>query len=113
MEIKCLKIKLSQKLLNFLHVCAKILRQIVFGGQASCQFMRLYWALCSSFYRLRLSLQEGKSAGLSGAIAGGAETFFGKNKSRTIESKLVLVTKIVAVSFFVLALVATLLLLFL
>ena len=30
-------------------------------------------------------LQEGKSAGLSGAIAGGAETFFGKNKSRTME----------------------------
>ena len=58
-------------------------------------------------------LQEGKSAGLSGAIAGGAETFFGKNKSRTMESKLVLITKIVAISFFVLALVATLLLLFL
>ena len=34
-------------------------------------------------------LQESKSAGLSGAIAGGAETFFGKNKSRTMESKLV------------------------
>lgn len=58
-------------------------------------------------------LQEGKSAGLSGAITGGAETFFGKNKSRTMESKLVLITKIVAISFFVLALVATLLLLFL
>ena len=58
-------------------------------------------------------LQEGKSAGLSGAIAGGAETFFGKNKSRTKESKLVLITKIIAISFFVLALVATLLLLFL
>lgn len=58
-------------------------------------------------------LQEGKSAGLSGAIAGGAETFFGKNKSRTMESKLVLITKITAISFFVLALVATLLLLFL
>ena len=58
-------------------------------------------------------LQEGKSAGLSGAIAGGAETFFGKNKSRTMESKLVLITKIMAISFFVLALVATLLLLFL
>ena len=53
-------------------------------------------------------LQEGKSAGLSGA-----ETFFGKNKSRTMESKLVLITKIIAISFFVLALVATLLLLFL
>lgn len=58
-------------------------------------------------------LQEGKSAGLSGAIAGGAETFFGKNKSRTMESKLVLITKIIAISFFVLVLVATLLLLFL
>ena len=58
-------------------------------------------------------LQEGKSARLSGAIAGGAETFFGKNKSRTMESKLVLITKIIAISFFVLALVATLLLLFL
>lgn len=58
-------------------------------------------------------LQEGKSAGLSGAIAGGAETFFGKNKSRTMELKLVLITKIIAISFFVLALVATLLLLFL
>lgn len=58
-------------------------------------------------------LQEGKSAVLSGAIAGGAETFFGKNKSRTMESKLVLITKIIAISFFVLALVATLLLLFL
>lgn len=58
-------------------------------------------------------LQEGKSAGLSGAIAGGADTFFGKNKGRTMESKLVLITKIVAISFFVLALVATLLLLFL
>lgn len=58
-------------------------------------------------------LQEGKSAGLSGAIAGGAETFFGKNKSRTMESKLLLITKIIAISFFVLALVATLLLLFL
>ena len=58
-------------------------------------------------------LQEGKCAGLSGAIAGGSETFFGKNKSRTMESKLVLITKIIAISFFVLALVATLLLLFL
>ena len=58
-------------------------------------------------------LQESKYAGLSGAIAGGAETFFGKNKSRTMESKLVLITKIIAISFFVLALVATLLLLFL
>lgn len=58
-------------------------------------------------------LQEGKNAGLSGAIAGGAETFFGKNKGRTIEQKLVKVTKFISIFFFLLVLTATLLLTFL
>ncbi|MGI6248546.1 MAG: preprotein translocase subunit SecG [Acutalibacteraceae bacterium] len=57
-------------------------------------------------------LQESKTAGLSGAIAGGAETFFGKNKGRTIEQKLVKWTKYIAVFFFILSLATTLLLLF-
>ena len=51
-------------------------------------------------------LQEGNQKGLSGAIAGGAETFFGKNKGRTIEAKLVKLTKIIGIAFFVLALAA-------
>ena len=33
-------------------------------------------------------LQSGKSAGLSGAIAGGAETFMSKGKAKTWDSKL-------------------------
>ena len=49
-------------------------------------------------------LQQSQQQGLSGAIAGGADTFFDKNKGRTIESKLALVTKIVAGVFFVVAL---------
>lgn len=57
-------------------------------------------------------MQESKSEGLSGAIAGGAESFFGKNKGRTMEAKLVKFTKIAGVIFFVLALVASLLVLF-
>lgn len=57
-------------------------------------------------------LQEGKSAGLSGAIAGGAETFFGKNKGRTMEQRLVKITRIIAIAFFVIVLLASLLLLF-
>lgn len=57
-------------------------------------------------------LQESKSAGLSGAIAGGAETFFGKNKGRTMEQKLVKWTKYIAIFFFVISLSTTLLLLF-
>ncbi len=57
-------------------------------------------------------LQESKSAGLSGAIAGGADTFFGKNKGRTMEAKLAKATKIVAVVFLVLTLVSCFLIAF-
>ncbi len=47
-------------------------------------------------------MQEGKSAGL-GAISGAAESYWGKNKGRSMEGTLVKVTKILAVLFFVLA----------
>ncbi len=33
-------------------------------------------------------LQSGRSAGISGEVAGGAETFFGKNKARTLNGML-------------------------
>ena len=33
-------------------------------------------------------MQSGKSAGLSGAIAGGAETFLSKGKAKTLDAKL-------------------------
>ncbi len=49
-------------------------------------------------------LQESRSAGLSGAISGGADTFFGKSKGKTIEQKLAKITKFIAVAFFVIAL---------
>ena len=42
-------------------------------------------------------LQSGKAQGLSGAIAGGSETFFGKNKGRTIDAILSKWTSVVAV----------------
>lgn len=53
-------------------------------------------------------LQPGKSAGISGSISGGAETFFGKHKARTFESKLQRLTKISAVAFMVLTIVLSL-----
>ena len=52
-------------------------------------------------------LQQSKQQGLSGAIAGGADTFFDKNKGRTMEAKLAKITKIFASIFFVVALVAS------
>ena len=45
--------------------------------------------------------QSGNQQGLSGSIAGGAETFFGKNKGRTIDAKLKKWTSIVAVLFLI------------
>lgn len=45
--------------------------------------------------------QSGKSAGLSGSIAGGAETFFGKNKGRTIDAILSKWTSVVAILFLI------------
>ena len=49
-------------------------------------------------------MQEGKSQGL-GAISGMADTYWGKNKGRSIEGGLEKFTKIAAVLFFIVALV--------
>lgn len=46
-------------------------------------------------------LQSGKSAGLSGAIVGGAETFFGKNKGRTLDAILNRYTSFAAIIFLI------------
>ena len=54
-------------------------------------------------------LQSGKSAGLSGAIAGVADTFLAKNKAKSWDSKLAKMTKWVAIGFMVLTFVMCLL----
>jgi len=50
-------------------------------------------------------LQSGKSAGLSGSIAGGAEQLFGKNKARGYEELFERITKIGAAFFILCSLV--------
>ena len=52
-------------------------------------------------------MQEGKSAGL-GAISGAADTYWGKNKGRSMEGRLVKFTKWLAVCFMVLAVILNL-----
>lgn len=49
-------------------------------------------------------LQSGKSAGLSGAIAGGMDTFLSKNKAKSWDAKLARWTKYVAILFLLLVL---------
>ncbi|WP_404329827.1 preprotein translocase subunit SecG [Mesobacillus maritimus] len=52
-------------------------------------------------------LQSSKSAGLSGAISGGAETLFGKQKARGIDLVLHRITIVLSVLFFVLTILVT------
>lgn len=50
-------------------------------------------------------LQSGRSAGLSGAITGGAQALFGKKKG--LDDKLARVTTVLAITFMILAIVLT------
>lgn len=53
-------------------------------------------------------MQSGKSAGLSGAISGGAETFMSKGKAKTWDARLARATKWFALAFVLLTLILNL-----
>ncbi len=61
--------------------------------------------LCAIAVIVIVMLQSGKSAGLSGAIAGGADTFMSTGKAKTIDATLAKATKWVALAFVVLTLI--------
>lgn len=65
----------------------------------------IIYAIASVFLICVVLLQSGKSAGLSGAISGGAETFLSKNKAKSADARLAKATKWVAIAFMVLTLV--------
>ena len=52
-------------------------------------------------------MQSGKSSGLSGVIAGGAETFMSKGKAKTMDAKLAKMTKWFGLAFVLLTLALT------
>lgn len=66
----------------------------------------IFILICIALTALVL-LQEGKTQGL-GAISGAAETYWGKNKGRSMEGKLVTITKWLAVGFMILSIVLNL-----
>ena len=63
----------------------------------------IFIILCIALTVLVL-MQEGKSAGL-GAISGMAETYWGKNKGRSMEGNLVKITKYLAIGFMLISIV--------
>lgn len=66
----------------------------------------IFILLCIALTVLVL-MQEGKSAGL-GAISGMAETYWGKNKGRSMEGNLVNITKYLAIGFMLISIVLNL-----
>lgn len=66
----------------------------------------IYILVCIALVVLVL-MQEGKSAGL-GSISGAAETYWGKNKGRSMEGKLVKITTGLAVGFLLIAVILNL-----
>lgn len=53
-------------------------------------------------------MQEGKSAGLTGSISGAAESYWGKNKARSMEGNLEKGTKALAVAFILFSIILNL-----
>lgn len=64
--------------------------------------LTIIYILDCVFLAVVVLMQEGKSAGL-GSIGGAAESYWGKNKGRSMEGKLVTITKVSAVLFLVLS----------
>ena len=72
-------------------------------GALRITLMVIFILICIALVILVL-MQEGKSAGL-GAVSGAAETYWGKNKGRSMEGKLVKITTGLALGFMVLAVI--------
>ena len=72
-------------------------------------FITILQLLCGLFVIAIVLFQSGKSAGLSGAIGGVADSFMAKNKAKSMDAKLARATKWVGTAFIVLTLVLNML----
>ncbi len=67
--------------------------------------LSIIYVILAAFLVVVVTMQSGKSSGLSGAIGGGSDTFLAKNKAKSLDGRLAKMTKWVAVVFMVLTLV--------
>lgn len=74
--------------------------------------MQLFFTIIQVIVAILLTavviLQSGKRSGLSGAIAGGADTFMTKTKAKTWDARLAKMTKWIAIVFVILTLILNL-----
>jgi preprotein translocase subunit SecG len=72
------------------------------GGGTMDLIMKILLVIVSIGLIAVVLLQKGKSAGLSGAISGGAEQLFGRQKARGLDAVLAKVTIVLATLFIIL-----------
>jgi preprotein translocase subunit SecG len=70
--------------------------------------LSVLFVLISLAITVLVLMQEGKQAGLSGSVSGAADTYWGKNKGRSVEGALEKATTILGILFIVIALVLNL-----
>jgi len=68
-------------------------------------FITILQLICGLAIILAVLFQSGKSAGLSGAIGGVADSFLAKNKAKTLDAKLARATKWIGALFLILTMV--------
>ncbi|MBR4546240.1 MAG: preprotein translocase subunit SecG [Oscillibacter sp.] len=68
-------------------------------------FITILQLICGLLVITVVLLQSGKSAGLSGAIGGVADSFLARNKARTWDAKLARATKWIGAVFLILTLI--------
>ncbi|GHU86943.1 hypothetical protein FACS1894202_00070 [Clostridia bacterium] len=76
----------------------------MFGVSMTAAVVAIVQAVFALVLILIVLLQSGKRSGLSGAIAGGMDTFMSRNQARTWDAKLAKATKWVAIAFILLTL---------
>ena len=100
---------IAKKWLKISSTCVTVIMFDVGGGEV--EVLRIILTIIFIIDCIALSvivlMQEGKSAGL-GTIGGLSETYWGKNKGRSMEGALVKITKALAIGFVVLAIVLNL-----
>jgi preprotein translocase subunit SecG len=94
--------------MNQSDVRAAAIRPVVKGRISLTLFIQIVQLISAVMLVGIVLFQSGKSAGLSGAIGGGSETYFARNKGKTLEAKLARATKWVAIVFVLLTLVLNL-----
>jgi len=68
-------------------------------------FITILQLICGLAIILAVLFQSGKSAGLSGAIGGVADSFLAKNKAKSMDAKIARATKWIGAVFLILTLV--------